>query len=399
MRILLGSSDQPFSNVLHRLLLRHNFIVDVTVDGEEAWELLQAFIYDVVLLEGVLLKLDGVTLCHRLRDVGNPVLVLLLTEPADLDIRIQGLNHGADACLAKPIQESELLAHLRALARRGTRRAPSLLSWGPLDLNPVSQQITCRGQVLNLNRKEYQILELFLSSPRKMFPRSEIGSLVWTLDDHLPTDDTIKSHIRSIRRKLERVGTHGFIQTHYGQGYCLDPSYGNEIKSVDEVSHPSDLIQDSITANIWRELMTANARLHQEIEQRKQIEAHLRRSEMMLRSAQRVAQVGCWEFDVKTRETYWTEELFLLHGLDPNRPPPTAEEVLTLIHPDDLQLHEEMVRAPALKREAFEANLRIVRVNDGEVRHINVRGGPLHDSSGKVIKLAGTTFDVTQWLR
>lgn len=399
MRILLGSSDQPLRNALHQLLLRHNFIVDVTMDGEEAWELLQAFMYDVVLLEGMLLKLDGVTLCHRLRDLGNPVLVLLLTEPADLGTRIQGLNHGADACLVKPIQESELLAHLRALARRSIRRASPLLTWGPLVLNPVSQQITCHSQVLTLNRKEFQILELFLTSPRKMFSRSEIGNLVWTLDDQLPTDATIKSHIRSIRRKLEQAGAQGFIQTHYGQGYCLDPSYENEIKSVNEVSHPSAQILDSITANIWQELMAANARLHQEIEQRRQIEAHLRRSEMMLRNAQRVAQVGCWEFDVTTRETYWTEELFLLHGLDPNRPPPTAEEVLALLHPDDRQLHEQMVRAPALKGEAFEANLRIIRVNDGALRYINARGGPLHDSSDKVIKLTGTTSDVTQWLR
>jgi DNA-binding response OmpR family regulator len=399
MRILLGSADLPVRDALQQLLLRHHFIVDVTMAGEEAWELLQAFMYDVVLLEGTLLRPDGLVLCDRLRNIGNPVLILLLTEPADVDTRIQGLNHGADACLSKPIQESELLAQLATLARRGSRRATPLLTWGPLVLNLASHQITCHDQVLKLNRKEYQILELFLSSPQKMFPRSEIGNLMWTLDDQFPTDGTIKSHIRSIRRKLEQAGIQNFIQTHYGQGYCLNPSCETALKSLDAASHPPGLMMDSITANLWQELMTANARLHQEIEQRKQVEVHLRRSELMLRNAQRVALVGCWEFDITTRETYWTEEMFILHGLDPNRQTPTPEEILTLIHPDDRQLHETMVHAPALRREAFEANLRIIRVNDGEIRYINARGGPLHDSSGKMIKLTGTTADVTQWLQ
>lgn len=393
MRILLVSPDKALRSKLHQDLSRHSFIVDVATDGEQAWELLPIFMYDLVLLEAVLPKLDGVTLCRRLRDVGNPVLVLLLLESFDSGTCVQGLDSGADACLVKPIQELELLAHLRALARRGIRRASLILTWGPLSLNPVAQQITCHGQVLKVNRKEYQILELFLNHPRQMFSRSEIGDRLWRLDDQLPTDATIKSHIRSIRRKLEQAGTQDFIQTHYGQGYCLDRAYDSGIKPFQRVPHPPELMLDSITANIWQELMAANARLHQEIEQRRQVEAQLRRSEMMLRNAQQVAQIGCWEFNLKTRETYWTEELFLIHGFDPNRPAPTPEEVLDLIHPDDRQLHEEAVRAPALRREAFEANLRIVRANDGAVRHINARGGPLFDRSGKIVKLTGTTFD------
>lgn len=355
--------------------------------------------YDGVLLEAVLPHLDGVTLCCRLRDVGNPVLILLMLEPADADTCVQGLDSGADACLVKPIQPPELLAHLRALARRGLRRASPVLTWGPLSLNPVAQQITSHGQVLKVNRKEYQILELFLSYPRQMLTRSEMGDRLWTLDDELPSDATLKSHIRSIRRKLERAGLQNFIQTHYGQGYCLDPVYNQETQSLNRDTYLPEGIIDSITANIWQELMAANARLHQEIEQRKQIEAQLRRSEMMLRNAQRVAQVGCWEFDVITRETYWTEELFLIHGLDPNRPAPSPDEILALIHPDDRQLHQEAIHSPSLRREAFETNLRIIRADDGKIRYINARGGPVFDHSGKLIKLTGTTFDVTQWLR
>lgn len=98
-----------------------------------------------------------------------------------------------------------------------------------------------------------------------------------------------------------------------------------------------------------------------------------------------------------TQTTYWTEELYRIHGLDPTQPAPTAEEVLALIHPDDHPIHEAAIRIPAIKGKAFEANLRIIR-NNGEIRYINARGGPIFDAEGKLIKLAGTTFDITQWV-
>ncbi len=277
MKILLVSSDQVLQQRLHKVLGRHNLIVDVATDGQTAWNLLQAFMYDVILMEALLPKLDGLSLCRRLRDVGNPVLILLIIELSTPGMWIQGLDNGADACLVKPIHEPELLAQLRALARRGMRRASPVLSWGPLLLDPIARRFTCQEQELKLNRKEYQVLELFLVHPRQMFSRSEIGDRLWTLDDEVPSDATIKSHIRSIRRKLERSGTNDLIQTHYGQGYCLNPSYDPGPKPSQVRTFMPELMMDNITANIWQELMTANARLQQEIVHRTQAEAQLRR--------------------------------------------------------------------------------------------------------------------------
>lgn len=266
-------------------------------------------------------------------------------------------------------------------------------------LNPPAQQVTCQGHLLKFNRKEYQLLELFLSQPRRIFSQGEIGDRLWPLSGEGPTTATIKSHIRRIRRKLEQAGVHNLIQTRHGQGYYLNPAADPNSTGSKKESIGTEPVMDSVTTNLWQELMTANARLQQEIEHRSQVENQLRRSEMMLRNAQRVAQVGCWEFDVKTHETYWTEELFLIHGLDPNQPAPSADEIPALIHPDDLQIHEELVRAPALRGEAFEVNFRIIRSSDGEIRYINARGGPLFDAAGKLIKLTGTTFDLTRWLQ
>ena len=222
MRILLVEADQHRQSKLHTALGKHRFVVDRASHSEEAWGLLNSFLYDLVLLDVLPTPLDSIGLCRRLRNVGNPVLILLMLSASSGGDCIQGLESGADACLTQPIDERELLAHIQALARRGVHRATPLLSWGPVCLNPTACQVTCHGQVLPLNRKEYQLLELFLNHPRQTFSRGDIGDRLWNLDDQLPTDATIKTHIRNARRKLEQAGAQDFIQTHYGHGYRLN---------------------------------------------------------------------------------------------------------------------------------------------------------------------------------
>jgi DNA-binding response OmpR family regulator len=155
MKILLAEADEPTQNHLKTELNQKNFLVDVAADGKTAWGLLQSFVYDLLLLVTDLPQLDGFSLCRRLRTLGNPMLVLLLVNSANPDACIQGLESGADACLAKPIQEAHLLAQIHALARWGLRRASPVLSWGPLRLDPTSQQVTWQDQKLAVSRKEF----------------------------------------------------------------------------------------------------------------------------------------------------------------------------------------------------------------------------------------------------
>lgn len=396
MRILLVETEQQRQNTLQTILSKHWFGVDRASNSEAAWELLNSFPYELVLVDALPASLDGLNLCRRLRHVGNPVLILLILPTSDVGDRIQGLESGADACLIQPIDEQELLAQIRALARRGGRKASPMLAWGPVCLNPTACQVTCHGQVLNINRKEYQLLELFLRHPQQTFSRVAISDRLWALDEQLPTDATIKTHIRNVRRKLEQAGAQAFIQTHYGHGYRLNAVYGSGTEPISAQPPQPGTVVDPVTGHIWQELMTANAQLHQEIEHRQQIAEQLQRSERMLRNAQGVAQIGCWEFDMHTQTTYWTEELYRIHGLDPTQLVPTPEENLALIHPDDHAIHEEAIRTPATKGKAFEANLRIIR-SDGAIRYVNVRGGPIFEGA-RLIKIAGTTFDITQWV-
>lgn len=405
MRILLVEAAQQRLSTPYTTLSQHRFVVDRASNGEEAWELLNSFLYDLVLLEASPPLFESISLCRRLRNVGNPVLILLILpalaagdrDSTQVTQRSQGLESGADACLTQPIDERELLAHIQALARRGGRKASPVLTWGPVCLNPTACQITCHGQVVNVNRKEYQLLELFLSHPRQTFSRTTISDRLWPLDEQLPTDATIKTHIRNVRRKLEQAGAKDFIQTHYGHGYRLNTVYNSSAELASNQLPQPGTVVDTVTAHVWQELMTANAQLHQEMEHRQQIAEQLQRSERMLRNAQGVAQIGCWEFDMATLTTYWTEELYRIHGLDPTQPAPTPAENLALIHPDDHPIHAAAIQTPAIKGEAFEANLRILR-NDGEIRYVNIRGGPIFDTEERLIKLAGTTFDITQWV-
>jgi PAS domain S-box-containing protein len=264
-------------------------------------------------------------------------------------------------------------------------------------LHSVARKVTCHGQVLPVNRKEYQLLELFLSHPHQTFSRGVISDRLWSLDDPLPTDATIKTHIRNLRRKLEQAGLQDLIQTHYGHGYRLNPAHHPGAERTKDHPPQPDTMVDTVTAQIWQELISANSRLHEEIEQRQRITEVLQRSERMLSNAQRVAQIGCWEFDIDTQTTYWTEELYRIHGLDPSQPAPPPEALLTLIHPEDHLTFQEAILKPVAQQQPFETNLRIIR-QDGEIRYVNARGGPIWDENGKLTKLAGTFFDITAWV-
>lgn len=315
MKILLGGVEHHPQSTLPTVLSNHRFCVDRANTDQEAWEFLQSFLYDLVLLEASPPAFDGITLCRRLRDVGNPVLILLTLPASAAEKRIQGLESGADACLAQPIDERELLAQIQVLTRRGGQRTSPVLSWGAVHLNSAACQVTCHRQVLPINRKEYQLLELFLSHPKQTFSRTAISEHLWSLDEQLPTDATIKTHIRNVRRKLDQAGVQDFIQTHYGHGYRLNPSYEANVDLPSDQSPQPGAVVDTVTAHVWQELMTANARLQQEIEHRQQIAEQLQRSERMLRNAQQVAQIGSWEFDMEMRisQTSGSWPLLVIH--------------------------------------------------------------------------------------
>lgn len=222
MRILLVDDDELLTQQLGGFLGSQHYAVDVALDGEAGWDYAQAAAYDLIVLDINLPKLDGLRLCQKLRQAqyGNPIL--LLTAQGDSSAKVVGLDAGADDYLVKPCTLSELAARIRALLRRpGTLHHPVLQSGG-LCIDPSTCEVTYQGHLLSLSSKEYSLLELFLRHPQRVFSSTSILEHLWNFDA-TPGEETVRTHIKRLRRKLKAVGAETVIDTVYGMGYRLQP--------------------------------------------------------------------------------------------------------------------------------------------------------------------------------
>jgi DNA-binding response OmpR family regulator len=221
MRLLVVEDDVQLAEMLTEVLGEHEYVVDVARDGEEAWSLVSTETYDLVILDVTLPKLDGISFCQRLRDYHMTLPVLMLTARDTLADKITGLDAGADDYMVKPFEMPELRARVRALLRRSSMAASPDFSWGELHLNASTYEVTYREQPLHLTPKEFALLELLISSGRRVLSRAGIIERIWSLED-LPTEETVKSHIKGLRHKLREAGApDDFIETVHGLGYRL----------------------------------------------------------------------------------------------------------------------------------------------------------------------------------
>lgn len=221
MRILLVEDDIQLADSLAEALTAQRYAVDLARDGEMADQQARHLVYDLVLLDVTLPKLDGVGLCQRLRDRGYATPILMLTaRDTSLD-KVVGLDAGADAYMVKPFNLQELLAQIRALLRRGQSGAPPVLTWGALQLNPSSYEVTYNRSPIHLTPKEFALLEAMLRHGRRVLSRTAIIEQVWNWQD-CPEEDTIKTYIKNLRSKLRAAGApKDLIETVHGLGYRL----------------------------------------------------------------------------------------------------------------------------------------------------------------------------------
>ncbi|WP_416668048.1 response regulator [Egbenema bharatensis] len=224
MKILLIEDDSLIAEPLVKALIEQHYAVDIATDGQVGWELLESFTYDLILLDVGLPKLDGMTLCRKLRSQGNQTPVLLLTAQDASTNTVVGLDAGADDYVAKPFNLPELLARIRALLRRGGATLPPLLEWRNLQLDPSICEVTCNDELVRLTPKEYGLLELFLRNPHRIFNTGSLIDHIWSFEEP-PSEDTIRSHIKGLRQKLKSAGIlDDPIETVYGIGYRLRPA-------------------------------------------------------------------------------------------------------------------------------------------------------------------------------
>jgi two-component system response regulator QseB len=222
MRILIVEDDHRIANPLAEDLKHQNHVVDIAKDGMEGWDYAQMNTYDLILLDLMLPRMDGITLCKKIRNAKINTLILILTAKDTTTDKVIGLDAGADDYLVKPFELEELAARIRALSRRSLDTKPPILSHGDLQIDPSSCIVTYAGNPLSLTPKEYMILELFLRNSDQVLTRSAILDKLWDFDKS-SGEGTVKTHINNLRNKLKIAGSsEDFIQTIYGIGYRLN---------------------------------------------------------------------------------------------------------------------------------------------------------------------------------
>lgn len=264
MKILLVEDDQGSAEVLKNTLTAQHYLVDLAMDGEAGLSFVEAFAYDIVLLDVMLPKLDGINFCRQLRQTRNDTPVLLLTALDSSTSKVMGLDAGADDYLIKPFDTNELLARMRALLRRKSPALSSVIEAGNIRLDSSSCRVTCSGQLLHLTAKEYALMELMMRNSHRIFSQKLLLEHLWLSDQELPLENTVRAHIKGLRQKLKQAGADGLIETVYGLGYRLKlgedevknqaaakvDSQPASIDSVSVADQPKPQISSALTA-IW----------------------------------------------------------------------------------------------------------------------------------------------------
>lgn len=218
-RILIIEDDEEILRVLRRVLTYEGYIVDTAMTGMAGITLATEQAPDLVILDLMLPKMDGLEVCERLQKIGNQP-ILMLTAKDSLQDRVDGLDAGADDYIVKPFEIDELLARIRALLRRTVVDRIKVLEFEDLSLDSASRKAYRGDREIVLTAKEYALLDLFLRHPRQVMTREAIFDRVWDYDFG-GESNVLDVYIRYLRQKLEEDGEARLIYTVRGVGYVL----------------------------------------------------------------------------------------------------------------------------------------------------------------------------------
>jgi len=221
MKILLVEDEISIAEPLEQILKKNKFSVDLAFNGEEGLDFGLSNIYDVILLDIMLPKMNGLEVLQILRENGIKTPVLMLTAKGQIEDKIMGLDRGADDYLPKPFDKKELLARVRALSRRSSEiYHQSILKIGNVELDTESFQLSCKEHVNKLPLKEAQLLELLIKNKNRVISKDFIIEKLWGYDSDADRSN-VEYHISFIRKKLKHMKANIIIDTIRGCGYCL----------------------------------------------------------------------------------------------------------------------------------------------------------------------------------
>jgi DNA-binding response OmpR family regulator len=220
MRILLIEDNRQLNNSLRLSLVDDGYAVDVAFDGVEGEELAEITPYDIIILDIMLPKKNGLDVCKSLRNQRINTPIMMLTARDALEDRVAGLDSGADDYLVKPFALEELRARLRALLRRESSNRGSKLEVDSLSLDPATHFVQREGDPVELTSKEYALLEYMMRNPNRLITREMAESHVWSYD-YDGASNVVDVYIRRLRRKIDDPYAPKLIETVRGAGYRL----------------------------------------------------------------------------------------------------------------------------------------------------------------------------------
>ncbi|MDR1952942.1 MAG: response regulator transcription factor [Clostridiales Family XIII bacterium] len=221
MRVLLVEDERYLAEAVARILEKNNYDVDLSFDGEDGLDNALSGVYDIVLLDIMLPKMDGISLLKHLREKGIATPVILLTAKGETEDKVLGLDSGADDYLPKPFKTEELLARMRAVSRRRGELLPEgILEFGDIELNPIKLVLSKGDKSYNLTLKESRLLEYLISNKGASLSVDAIIEKVWGYDSEAE-DNHVQVYISFLRKKLTGLGSNVRIKNIRNVGYVL----------------------------------------------------------------------------------------------------------------------------------------------------------------------------------
>lgn len=221
MKVLLIEDDKMLAEAISQILIKNNYVVDLSYDGEYGLNCSLSGLYDIILLDIMLPILDGIQVLRQMRKEGITTPVIMLTAKGELCDKVLGLDCGADDYVAKPFETEELLARMRAVIRRkGDYHDEGKLSYGDISFNPHTKEIEKEGHILLLSTKESGLLELLIEYTPLTLSKERIIEKLWGYDSEA-TDSNVETHISLLRKKMRKIESQSRIRSIRGIGYLL----------------------------------------------------------------------------------------------------------------------------------------------------------------------------------
>lgn len=220
MRILLAEDEKPLAKAIVKIFEKNKYSADAAYDGEEALAYLETGNYDVAVLDIMMPKMDGITVLKKIRAAGNTIPVIMLTAKSEIEDRVLGLDSGANDYLPKPFDSRELLARIRAVTRSKTEN-DTKLRLGNVSLDKATFELSSVSGKYRLTNKEYQLLEMFMSAPKRVFSTEQIMEKVWGYDSEAEIN-VVWVYVSYLRKKLAAIGSDIKIKASRNAGYYLE---------------------------------------------------------------------------------------------------------------------------------------------------------------------------------